>query len=185
MDDTCNLADMPTPSVAGSALILQSFYADVRCDNFVQLIDAAATAGFSSFLIYGRATIVDFSTTQKTSTIPSFFIPGYQNGENTLSSLTGLTSTSLFTTGPMNYHTMGSWRHYGENPNGVWTLKVKDTLAGNAGNLQNWLLQIMYNAPALATAPAAGAGTPTVSSSAAIAPCAFVVIFALLAAILH
>ena len=53
----------------------------------------------------------------------------------------------------------GSARHLGENPAGMWTLRMTDTVTGNTGVLESWRLTV-YGHRASAGAPAIASVTP-------------------------
>ncbi len=43
---------------------------------------------------------------------------------------------------------LGSARHLGEDPNGVWTLKIRDALAKTTGTFDDWTLKVYGHGPA-------------------------------------
>jgi subtilisin-like proprotein convertase family protein len=66
-----------------------------------------------------------------------------------ISKLQGPTSDSA----PDTNWTFKSVRHWGENSQGTWTLKIADRTAGNTGSLKSATVRLFGTSPTLATAP--------------------------------
>lgn len=144
--------------------------------------------GFGGVVFFGYADFVDWETSMKTNRIPSIFYPIWQT-DITFGQLTSFSRLSPFSPGgwdSTSYMYMGSWKVFGENPNGQWKLSVADRVTGYSGYLKNWVLQIMYNqppgsplappvrpppvyspTPLYEFPPTRGASTPTLSNPAA------------------
>jgi hypothetical protein len=127
-------------------------------------------------MFFGYDDFVDWQTTRKTSVIPSFFIPAWQdNAADELAYLTRMTFLGQYQApgSAWDYFYFSSWKTFGENPNGDWTLSITDTVSGITGTLRSWLLQISYTSPPTAAPVDPPANPPNdspVASPASSAP---------------
>jgi subtilisin-like proprotein convertase family protein len=145
---SCDLSSLASTTRSNRFVIIATDEPNVVCANHVNMIDTAASKGYAGVVFYSFEPYLNWSTTTTTASIPSLWIPIWQT--NAWSLMTSMTAMTRLSTGYRpsstlsSYSYFGTWKAFGENPNGNWTLSVRDGTAGTTGTLSSWGLEMRY-----------------------------------------